>query len=61
MKYITTILSLLSLIEFMIIFGLYLRVGRMTSEVIYQQEQITELQTDLHSVLNDRDMICDSK
>lgn len=61
MKYITAILAILTTLEFTIILGLYFRVARMTAEIVYQQEQITELQTDLHSVLNDRDMICDSK
>jgi len=61
MKYITAILAILTILEFTIILGLYFRVIRMTAEIVYQQEQITELQTDLHSVLNDRDMICDSK
>jgi hypothetical protein len=60
MKYIATTLALLSILELFIIFGLYLRVGRMTSEVIYQQEQIAELQTDMHQMLNDRDL-CNSK
>jgi hypothetical protein len=61
MKYITAILAILTIIEFMIILMLYFRVIRMTAEIVYQQEQITDLQMDLHSVLNDRDMICDSK
>ena len=61
MKHLTILLAILTIIEFMTILMLYFRVIRMTAEIVYQQEQITDLQMDLHSVLNDRDMICDSK
>ena len=59
MKHLTILLAILTIIEFMTILMLYFRVIRMTAEIVYQQEQITDLQMDLHSVLNDRDMICD--
>lgn len=55
MKYIATTLALLSILELFIIFGLYLRIGRMTAEVTHQQEQLDELQTTLHIILNDRE------
>ena len=56
MKYITTLLTILSILELCIILGLYLRIIRITAEIVAQHEQIEDLQTDLHSVLNDRDM-----
>jgi hypothetical protein len=57
MKYLCTTLAILSILEMMIIFGLYLRVIRMTSEIVYQQEQIMELKTDLHIILNNKDLM----
>ena len=56
MKYLTALLILVTILEFSIILGLYLRVVRMTAEIVAQHEQIEALQTDLHIILNDRDM-----
>ena len=56
MKYLTALLILVTILEFSIILGLYLRVVRMTAEIVKQHEQIEALQTDLHIILNDRDM-----
>ena len=56
MKYLTILLAILSIIELYIILGLYFRVARMTAEIVAQHEQIEDLQTDLHIILNNKDM-----
>ena len=60
MKKLCIILGLLSLLELYIIFGLYLRIGRLNGEMVKQQIEIENLATDLHQILNDKD-ICNSK